>query len=253
MLHLERGFDHMYNLRFEAADRVLAEWKAKFPSDPRGPVSEAAASLFSELNRLGILEAQFFTDDSAFESRPSASPDLAVRERFYERLNRAEKLAGLALEQNPEEVHALFAMALVHGLKADYAALVKKENMASLRHTRQASEWAEKLLQIAPDYYDAYLATGISNYIIGSLAAPIRWLLRLGGYKGNREKGLRHLELTARHGRLLGPFARMLLAITELRSGNRARARELLVTLRDDFPSNSLFAREIARIDSGRH
>jgi hypothetical protein len=54
-------------------------------------------------------------------------------------------------------------------------------------------------------------------------------------------------------GRFLGPFARILLAIACLRTDETAHARDLLVALAHDFPSNGLFAREVRRLDgSGR-
>jgi hypothetical protein len=143
----------------------------------------------------------------------------------------------------------LFALTLAHGLRADYVALIDKENMKALRHTREGAASAARLLAIDPGYYDAYLATGVSNYILGSLFPPVRWLLRLGGYSGNRERGLRDLSLTAEKGQLLAPFARLLLAVANLRAGERRKARDLLVGLRDEFPTNPLFAREIDRLD----
>jgi hypothetical protein len=57
--------------------------------------------------------------------------------------------------------------------------------------------------------------------------------------------------LTAEHGRYLGPYARILLAIAYVREKDKPRARLLLASLRDEFPSNPLFAREIARLDAG--
>src|SRR5205823_4369080 len=105
-------------------------------------------------------------------------------------------------------------------------------------------------LKAAPDYYDGYLASGMSKYVIGSLAAPARWLMRMAGYSGDKRAGLRELEITAQRGRYLAPFARLLLAVAYLRQNDRARAHELLVGLRDDFPQNPLFPRELARLDA---
>lgn len=247
---LERGYLDLYALRFDDAQRLFERWSAKFPPDARGPVSQAAGDLFSELNRLGVLEAQFFENDESFQSRPKLKPDSQLRTRFYARLAAAEQLARARLKVSPDDPDALFAITLVYGLRADYSALIQKENMSALRDTKRAAESAETLLKIAPTYYDAYLATGISNYLVGSLFPPLRWLLRLGGYRGDREEGIRHLEITAKQGHLLAPFARLLLAIASLRAGDPARARQLLVSLRDEFPSNPLFAKEIARIDA---
>ncbi len=247
---LERGYQDLYALRFDSAQRQFERWCSQYPADPRGPASQAAGDLFSELDRLGVLEAQFFEKDESFESRPKLKPDPQLRTRFYARLERAEQLAKRRLDTAPNNPDALFALTLVYGLRADYSALIQKENMQALRYTRRAAESAKKLLKIRPTYYDAYLATGISNYLVGSLFAPLRWLLRLGGYTGDRQEGLRHLEITASHGRLLAPFARLLLAIASLRARNPDRARQILVSLRDQFPTNPLFAKEIARIDA---
>ncbi len=247
---LERGYRDLYALRFDDAQSQFERWCYQFPADARGPVSQAAGDLFSELYRLGVLEAQFFVKDEAFKSRPKVKPDPQIRTRFYARLARGEQLAKERLKVTPGDPDALFAVTLVYGLRADYLALIQKENLKALKDTRRAAESAEKLLKVAPTYYDAYLATGVSNYLVGSLFAPLRWLLRLGGYTGDREEGLRHLEITARQGQLLAPLARLLLAVANLRTGDTDRARQILVSLRDQFPSNPLFAKEIARIDA---
>jgi hypothetical protein len=89
----------------------------------------------------------------------------------------------------------------------------------------------------------------MSEYIVGSLPAPARWLLRIAGYKGDKAQGMEQLKVTAGHGRYLAPLARILLAIAYLRDHDAGRARELLVALARDFPSNPLFPREIQRID----
>ncbi|PYX79445.1 MAG: hypothetical protein DMG70_27885 [Acidobacteria bacterium] len=249
---LDVGYRLLYNLDFSHAQREFSSWEQQHSDDPLGPASEAAGFLFSEFHRLGVLDAQFYENDSGFEARKKISPDPAVRARFDAVLQRAESLARSRLAQNPKDLDALFALTLSSGLKADYAALIEKRNRASLHLTRQATAWADQLLKVDPDCYDAHLAGGISRYLIGSMAAPMRWILRLGGVKGDKQAGIAELQLTAERGHYLAPFARILLAIAYVRDKDPARARELLVSLRRDFPENPLFAREIARLDSGR-
>jgi len=240
----------MYNLQFEASHQEFQRWQKKYPGDPLGPASEAANYLFSEFERLGVLEAQFFVKDSSFRARKKMLPDPETRARFEAALTRAETEAHQRLDEDAQHPNALFALTLVYGLKADYAALIEKRNMAALRNTRQASEWAGQLLAVAPDYHDAYLATGIAQYIVGTMMAPVRWVLRMAGYAGNKQQGIQELRRTAEKGRFLGPFARILLAIAYLREEEPQQARQLLAGLSKEFPSNALFAREIARIDS---
>ena len=246
---LDRGFHLLYSLDFTGAQQVFTSWQQDHPDDPLGPACEAAGLLFSEFNRLGVLEEQFYKDDRAFDARQKFTPDPKARDQFAAALNKAESRAQARLGSNSHDPDALFTMALSSGLRADYTALIEKRNLASLHFTKQATFWAKQLLAVDPEYYDAHLATGVSQYIIGSMAAPVRWLVRLGGVSGDKAAGIGELQLTAQRGRYLAPFARILLAIAYVREKDKAHARELLISLRQDFPQNPLFAREIGRLD----
>ena len=94
---------------------------------------------------------------------------------------------------------------MVTGLRADDAALISKKKFSALSYTKSATSYAERLLARSPNYYDAYIATGMGKYIIGGKAAPVRWMLRLGGLKGDQEQGVKELALVADHGRFLMP------------------------------------------------
>ncbi len=247
---LERGFSGLYNLDFAGAQKDFSSWQAQHPDDPVGPVSEAAGFLFSEFHRLGVLEVQFFENDGAFATRSKLSPDPAVKSRFQAALDRAQNLARSRLIKNSKDRNALFAMTLASGLQADYAALIEKRNLASLHYTKEATNWAQQLLAICNDCADVLVATGLSKYIIGSMSAPVRWVLRMGGLPADKQAGIADLQNTAEHGHYLAPFARILLAIAYVRDKNKTRALEVLNSLRAQFPSNTLFPREIARLQS---
>jgi len=247
---IDHGFRLLYDLDFAGAQKQFQGWQSQHPEDPIGPAAEGAGLLFAEFDRMGILEGQFFADDSSFKEKNKLTADPQIHARLDAALGRSEELARKRLAVSPQDANALFAMTMVYGLRADYAALIEKKNLASLRLSREASAWAQKLLAVQPDNHDAYLATGVHNYIIGSLAAPWRWLLKLGGYSGDKQKGMADVERAAQHGRYLAPFGRILLAIAYVRDKDAARAREMLVGLNRDFPRNPLFPREIARLDS---
>lgn len=248
---LDRGFLLMYALNFEQAHQVFSSWQQEYPDDPLGPVCDAAGLLFSEFNRLGVLEAQFYEDDHAFQARKKLSPDPAIRNRFNAQLSLAETKARALLAQNTKDRDALFAMTLASGLRADYAALIEKSNFTALHYTKEATAWSNQLLAVDPDCYDAHLASGISQYIIGSMAAPVRWILHLGGVSGDRKAGIEELQVTAQRGHYLAPFARILLAIAYVRDKDKPRARDMLESLRGEFPGNPLFAHELARLEAG--
>ncbi len=249
-ISLDQGFRLLYNLDFDQAHQVFLSWQREHPQDPVGPTAEAAGLLFSEFHRLGVLESQFYADDKSFLNRERVVPDPSLRDGFNAALARARTVASARLTASPQDRDALFAMTLSSGLQADYAAMIEKRNLPSLRYTREANDWAAKLLAVDPNCYDAHVATGFSKYIIGSMAAPLRWIMRLGGVAGDKKEGIAELQLTADHGHYLGPFARILLAIAYVRDKDNARARGVLAALRDEFPKNPLFAREIARLDA---
>jgi hypothetical protein len=246
---LDRGFRRLYDLDFSGAQKEFEEWEKENPENPMGPVAEAAGVLFSEFNRLGVLEAQFYEDDSVFAARKKYEANPEQRARFEQRLNRAEDLAKAKLAHDARDRDALLAMTLATGLRSDFAALIEKRNLASLRYTKEATAWAGQVLAADPTCYDAHLATGISRYIVGSMAAPVRWVLRMGGISGDKAEGIAELKTTAANGRLLAPFARILLAIAYVREKDESNAREMLASLQQEFPNNPLFGHELARLD----
>lgn len=237
----------MYNLQFDAAHRTFADWIAQHPADPLGPASNAAAYLFSELDRLRILEAEFFVDDDKFTGNRGA-PDPKVKAAFTAELSHAARLSGDALAKNPEDPQALFASVMQRGLEADYLSLIERSNLAALKETMEARNLADKLLAIRPDYYDAHVAVGVENYLLSLKPAPLRWLLRLGGAQADREEGISRLRLVAEKGTYLMPFARLLLAVAALRDRNTQAAKGYLQWLVREFPGNRLYRQELAKL-----
>jgi hypothetical protein len=245
---LDDAFCSMYDLDFGKAESALAEFTASRPDDPMGPAAQAASVLFLILAQHQILQTQFFVSDDHLRKRQKIVPDRAKLQHMETALHRAEQLAAQALARSSSDENALFAMTLVYGLRADYAALVDHQEFAALRFSNQGNEWARKLLRVSPGFYDAYVATGIEKYLVGLKPAPVRWMLRLGGIKGNRDEGLEELELAAHKGHYLAPFARILLAIAYLRKQEQPKSVEILTALARQFPHNPLFSEELASL-----
>jgi hypothetical protein len=59
-LTLDAGYRDMYKLQFQAAHQVFEHWQSANPKDPLGPVSDAAAYLFAEFDRMHVLESELF-------------------------------------------------------------------------------------------------------------------------------------------------------------------------------------------------
>jgi len=245
---LETGFRQMYNLDFAGAHTIFQSWEASHPDDPVGPVSNAAAYLFSEFNRLHILESELFIDNERFAKREKQVPDPQVRAAFDRELAKGDEIAGRILSSSPQDANAMFAKVMASGLRGDYAAMIEKRNMAGLGYLKAGRLLAQKLLALDPSYYDAYLAIGIENYLLGLNSAPVRWFLRIGGAETNKQDGIAKLRITAEKGHYLAPYARLLLAVAALRDRDRETASRLLSGLADEFPQNPLYRKELARL-----
>jgi len=245
---LDTGFHQMYNLQFPQAHATFAKFMAEHPHSPMGPVSDAAAYLFSEFNRTGVLNMALFTNDSNYLHHKRVPPDLAAKAAFDKQVARTNVLADAILAKNPNDPTALFAKTLGFGLQADYASLIERSDMTGFGFTKSGSADAQKLLAIDPHAYDAYLAVGMENYILGLKPAPVRWLLQLAGGQTNKTLGEQDLELTATRGHYLAPLAKLLLAVAAIRDNDKPKARELLASLAKEFPDNPLYARQLAKI-----
>ena len=248
---LYSGWLKMYDLRFDEAHQAVARWEKSHASDALGPVSQAAGYLFAELARLGALESELFVNDRRFKERHRLQPDPRAKRLFQQEIDAGGRLADQALEKSPDDKDALFAKSLSLGLQADYAALIDKQNLASLSYTKQARTYAERLLQVDPKAYDAYLGPGVENYLLSLKVAPIRFMLQLTGSHIDKVKGIEELKMTAAHGHYLEPFAKLLLAVAALRDKDAPQAQRLLQELHDRFPSNPLYARELSRLTAG--
>lgn len=246
---LDQGYRLMYDLKFAQAHRTFAGWERIHPDDPMGPISDAAAYLFAELDRLHVLQSEFFTDDDRFLRRERGlAPDPVAKRNFEDALERGERLASATLARVPEDENALFAMVLKVGLHSDYLSLIEKRNLDALSEVKRSRSIAERLLALHPDCYDAYLAVGIENYLLGLKPLPLRWLLRLGGAQTDKQTGINRLRVTAEKGRYLKPYARLLLAVAALRENHRARARDILEALAAEFPDNRLYRKELLKL-----
>src|SRR6202034_2176568 len=88
---IDRGYRQMYDLNFDDAHKTFGQWERDHPADPIGPVSNAAAYLFAEFDRLNILHSEFFVDSGMFHRRPKVTPDPGVRQAFNLELDKSGK------------------------------------------------------------------------------------------------------------------------------------------------------------------
>src|ERR1700722_2517108 len=130
---LDEALDHLYNFDFPASHLALNRYIAEHPGEALPYAFRASAYLFTELDRMGILESEFLIDDGKIAARSKPlEPDPATAAHFKEAVERAEALGESALKANPNDRPALFALCVSGGLATDYMGLVEKHQFMSL-------------------------------------------------------------------------------------------------------------------------
>jgi hypothetical protein len=246
---VEKGFNLLYQLKFEEARRQFADWQKDNPQDPLGYEAVAASYLFEEFYNQHVLTSEFFLNDELLLGGIQGKPNES-RKRNFEAANR--KGRSLALDQlilDPQDANALFALTISTGMRADFAAILEGHQMESLSLMKEAEGHAKRLLKLQPDEADAWLSIGATNYIIGSLPAYKRFFLWFGQIHGNKQLGMEQLKITAEKGHYLKPFAQIFLALAAMREKQEDLARIQLLDLVAHFPDNPLFRAELARLN----
>jgi hypothetical protein len=243
---MEKGFQRLYELNFDGARIEFQAYQRNLPDDPMGKAAEAASYLFEQFNAKGILTSDFFLNDAKFLGGVDGTAAQNQNPAFVEANNRARELASRRLKSNPRDIHGLLALTIADGMESDYDALIIKKQLDGLKVMKRAEAEANTLLAIDPSQQDANVALGMSNYVIGCLPGFKRALVWFGGIHGDRVRGMQLMASAAEHGHYLQPFAKVMLALAYEREHQMDKAHELLAELAVQFPTNPVFARELA-------
>jgi len=245
---IDRAFARIYNFDFAGAETILHDYSKVQPDDPLTYSVTAGTYLFAEMNRLQILQTEFFTDAGRMDAKRNLKPDPALKLRLFKALEEARKRAGARLAVDPDDTNALFAMCMAAGVETDYTAFVEGRRWRGLKMARQANAYALKLLAKNPPFYDAHHTVGTIEYVVGSLPFFLRWFIRFDQVEGDKQAGIARLTQVAEKGRYFGPYAKILLAVIHLREKHPQQATKLLEEFARDYPENPLIKQELKKL-----
>jgi tetratricopeptide (TPR) repeat protein len=235
------GFVHFYNNEYDQAIAYFENELKQHPDDPELYNHLAQSILYREMFRDGALESELVTGTNPFLRRPKMNISPQDKARFNDCIAKTMQLTQDALAKNHADVEALYAQAVAHGLRANYLFLVEKAWLDSLHEITAARNDDEQAVQIDHGFTDARLVLGINEYIVGCLSWGWRVVASLQGFHGDREDGIRQLQLVAMTGVLNRYDAEALLAAIYRRERQPQRAVPLLQELAQRFPRNYLF------------
>lgn len=172
--------------------------------------------------RAGALETEMVTGGNPFLRRPKMEPTPAEETLFENALNECSRLSQALLAENPDDTNALYAQGVALGLRGTYNYLVKKEWLDSLRDMTAGRKLHNRVYELDPTNIDALMMQGMHDYVVGSLPFAYKVLGFLAGFHGDRQQGIRTVQIVAEKGKYNRVDAEILLGIAARRSGGRA-------------------------------
>jgi tetratricopeptide (TPR) repeat protein len=239
-LQTERAWQHFYNLEYDQALKLFEAAAATEPESPSLHNHIAQTLLFREIYRVGALESEMVSGNDAFLRREKLKPGKEVEARFHAEIAKAMELAETRLKENPNDTQAMYDMGISHGLKSNYNFLVRRAWMDALRDATAGRKLHNKVTELDPSNIDARMMQGMHDYVVGSLPFFYKLVGFLAGFRGNREEGIRTLELVARQGQDNRVDAEVILAVLYRREKRYKDALPLLDDLIRRFPRNYL-------------
>jgi tetratricopeptide (TPR) repeat protein len=245
---LHPALDHFYNLEYDAAQKELEAYLKQHPTDLRALNYLGSVILQRELFRRELLEAQVYGERGKAFQPDKAPLSPGFEQEFFGVLGKADTLAEDRLQQNPGDEEALYWAGVAHVTRAIFHLTLAKARLKALGEAKQARKYHARLLQIDPNFVDAYLVVGTYDYIVGSLPWYLKVLASLVGHHGDRERGLAEVKRVTEQGHWAQEDAKSYLAILYFREKMYPQALSLLEDLERSYPRNFLIPQEAARI-----
>jgi len=218
--YLRHGIEKSFNLEAESANASL---KKAVELDRENPTGYAFLAL-----------AHLLSYETSFEQKDRERSQEIMLRYVSETIARGEK----RIEKIPKDGQAYFAMALAKIVKVRWAITQKRYFMIG-QETSNIWQYLEKAKEEDPQNYDIYFPMGLLHYHLDHLPGLSRFFSSLLITSGDRQKGLRELELAAQKGDLLKELARAEIASVYTNFEKQpARALTIARGLKDKFPRN---------------
>lgn len=246
--HMERGFDHFYNIEYPEAIASFEKAALADPTSPYPPEAMAQSILYQEMFRNGALDSELVEGSNSFLRRPKLNASAETESRFTAYLNKALELSQRKLAENPNDTESLHVRAVAFALRSNWNFLVRKAWRDALSDATASRKLEDQILTIRPNDPDARLGQGVHEYIVGCLPWTWRTLGFLIGFHGDKAKGLETIEAVARNGKRNKTDAEFMLCALYRRERDFHKALPLLADLIHRYPRNYLLRFEQAKM-----
>ncbi len=213
-----RGVDLIYDLDMARASVVFDTVIAMAPGDPRGYFFKSMVSFWTY-----TLQNQ----ESDYERFMSISDTvIGICERL--------------VDHNENDATARFYLGGIHGYRG-MAEQLHGSLFKAVLEGRKGYFELEDAVRLQPDLYDAQMGFGLFRYLVAKIPSSLAWVARVAGFDGDLEGGLASLRLAATKGVYTRSEAAFFLSQFLFSEHRRDQAFELMRTLIQRYPDNTLF------------
>jgi tetratricopeptide (TPR) repeat protein len=170
-----RGIELLYDWKFDTAENLFQKVVAEKPKDPAGYFYLAMVT-WSKLA-------------SGFWSREM------VRQ-YGERIDKAISIAKIRIQDDKADSFTYFYLGGALGFKGRFQ-LMQQKWLSSFFLALEAISALETCKEMDPDNKDVLLGLGIFDYYTARLSGVMKFMSYLLIHEGNREEGLRKLQIAA--------------------------------------------------------
>ncbi len=246
------GSQLLFDYDFDEALGHYARVSERFPEHPTGPYNLATTIWIRLAQRSNGMRGSTLRNDRFFsqQGRPETTPEEVAA--FREQLEEAYRRAQALLERDPDDVEALYYLGATEALESGWAMIVDRAWLRAARTIRRGVRRHRRVQELDPDFRDAYAVPGAYEYGIAALPRPLRMLVFLFGMRGDREGGLRGVQITANEGRRARWGGLWTHALLMQREEREDEALAAVRRLRRQFPKNPDFALDEVSILTAR-
>jgi tetratricopeptide (TPR) repeat protein len=242
------GFEGVYNLDYDKAERVFIALNKENPRHPAPPLYLGIIDWLRELFRRQDLDLDLFISPSFFTKETKQMMPPARRKAFFDHLQECQDLTQKILVKNPKSADALYFLGASYGILASFSMTVDHSLHKAFSYGNKAYDCDRQILSFDPNYYDAYMTIGLYEYIVGSIPWYLKWLAAIAGYHGTKDEGFRYVDLAVTKGVYVKTDAEVMQMVLRTFEGKSNDALRNAQALHHDFPRNYIFQINIAQI-----
>jgi tetratricopeptide (TPR) repeat protein len=210
------GVDAFYSMRYDLAMAIYDDLIVKYPADPTGYFFRSQIFLW-----------RFLFDYS--------EPDY---KRFIAACDKSISVAEEAIRGNPNNNYSRTILGAIYGFRA--VANFRAENLVKATlDGRSCYTYLNESLKRDPKQYDAYLGMGMFHFGIAVMPSTVKFAANFAGLKGDREGGLREVEIAAEKSLFSRSDAKIFLAFIEVYfNKDYGKGFKYLLDLLQKYPNN---------------